>query len=122
VKARLRSECGVSLVESLVAVTILASALAVFLGGLSTGSIATAQADRLSTAHELARSQMESTKAAVYAAAPCTYPSIAAPATYGVSAVASSISGADANIEQITVTVTKDSVTVYTLQGYKVNR
>ncbi|TAK62063.1 MAG: hypothetical protein EPO22_07800 [Dehalococcoidia bacterium] len=121
-RARLRSERGVTLVEALVAVAILASALVVFLGGLSTGSLATAQSDRLSTAHELARSQLEATKAAAYNPPPYTYPSVAAPATYGVSAAASSISGADANIELITVQVTKGGATVFTLEGYKVNR
>ena len=121
-RARWRSERGVALVEALVAVAILASALVVFLGGLSTGSLATAQSDRLSTAHELARSQLEATKAAAYNAPPYTYPSVAAPATYGVSAEASSISGTDADIELITVQVTKDGATVFTLEGYKVNR
>ncbi len=121
-KARLRSERGVSLVETLVSVAILASALVVFLGGLSTGSLATAQADRLSTAHELARSQMEATKAEAYSPPPHTYSPVAAPATYGVSAVASSISAGDANVELITVQVTKDGATVFTLEGFKVNR
>ena len=110
------------LVEALVAVAITASALVVFMGGLSTGSLVTTQADNLSTAHELARSQLEATKAAAYNPAPYTYPSVAAPATYGVSAVASSIPGADADIELITVEVTRDGATVFTLEGYKVNR
>jgi type II secretory pathway pseudopilin PulG len=120
--ARLRSERGVTMVEALVAVAILASALVVFLGGLSTGSLATTQADNLSTAHELARSQMEATKGAAYNPPPYTYPSVGAPATYSVSAVASSISGTDAGIELITVEVTRDGTTVFTLEGYKVNR
>jgi prepilin-type N-terminal cleavage/methylation domain-containing protein len=120
--ARLRSERGVTLVETLVAVAILAMALVVFLGGLSTGALATSNADRLSTAHELARSQMESAKAAPYAAAPTSYPAVATPVGYGVSAVASSLSGGDARIQLITVTVTKAGAAVYTLEGYKVDR
>ncbi len=120
--ARLRSERGVTLVESLVAVGIMATALVVFLGGMSTGLLATSQADRLSTAHELARSQMEFTKAAAYGAAPYTYPTVTPPSGYAVSAAASTIPGADARIELITVQVTKDSAVVYSLEGYKVNR
>ncbi len=120
--ARLRSEAGFSLVESLVAVAILASALVVFLGGLSTGALATSSADRLSTAHQLARSQMEATKGEPYAAAPHTYPSVAAPATYAVSAVASALPGGDASIQLITVTVTKEGAPAFTLEGYKVDR
>lgn len=120
--ARLRSERGVTLVENLVALAILGSALLVFLGGMSTGLISTAQSDRLSTAHELARSQMEFTKADAYSVAPHTYATVTPPSGYGVTAVASAVSGGDANVELVTVEVTKDSVVVYSLEGYKVNR
>ena len=119
---RTHSESGFALVESLVAVGILGMALVVFLGGMSTGLLSTSQSDRLSTAHELARSQMEFTKAEAYAAAPHTYTSVTAPATFGVTSEATSISGGDANIQQISVQVTKDGVVVYSLDGYKVNR
>ena len=120
--ARLRSERGVTLVESLVAVAILGSALVVFLGGMSTGLVSTAQSDRLSSAHELARSQLEFTKGDVYSASPHSYATVTTPPGYGVTAVASAISGGDASIELVTVQVTKDSVVVYSLEGYKVNR
>ena len=103
-------------------VAVLASALVVFLGGLSTGSMSTAESDRLSTAHEIARSQMELTKAAAYSAPPFSYPTVTPPSTYGVSAAASTISGGDASIERIAVTVTKDSVALFSLEGFKANR
>ena len=119
---RLRSERGVTLVESLVAVGIMGTALVIFLAGMSTGLLATSQSDRLSTAHELARSQMEYTKNATYNAAPYTYPTVTPPSGYGVSAAASDISGGDSTIELITVQVTKDGAVVYSLEGYKVNR
>ena len=120
--ARLRSERGVALLEALVAPAILGMTLVVFIAGLSTGLLSTGQSDRLSTAHELARSQMEYTKAAAYNAAPYSYPTVTPPTTYGVTAAASAIGGADANIEMITVQVSKDGSVVYTLEGYKVNR
>ena len=120
--ARLRSERGVTLVEALVAVAILGAALVVFLAGMSAGLLSTSQSDRLSTAHELARSQMEYTKAAAYNAAPYAYPTVTPPSGYAVSANASAISGGDANVQLITVQVTKDSAVVYALEGYKVNR
>jgi Tfp pilus assembly protein PilV len=120
--ARLRSERGVALLEALVATAILGMTLVVFIAGLSTGLLSTGQSDRLSTAHELARSQLEYTKAAAYNAAPYAYPTVTPPATYGVTAAASAIGGADANIELITVQVSKDGNAVYTLEGYKVNR
>ena len=117
-----RSERGFGLVETLVAVAIAGSALAMFLSGMSSGTIVTSQADRLSTAHELARSQIESTKAAAYNPPPYTYTSISAPSGYAVTSMAGAIAGANSDIEQVTVTVTKNSVTVYSLQDYKVNR
>ena len=71
--ARLRSERGVALVEALVAVAILGMTLVVFLSGISTGLVTTGQSDRLSTAHELARSQIEYDEGAVCHAAPYSY-------------------------------------------------
>jgi prepilin-type N-terminal cleavage/methylation domain-containing protein len=120
--ARFQSEAGFGLVESLVALAILGTALVVFLGGMSTGLLSTSQSDRLSTAHELARSQLEFTKADAYQPAPHTYTSVAAPSGYAVSAEASSVSGGDGDIELITVQVTKNSTIAYSLEGYKVNR
>ena len=87
--ARLHSERGVTLVETLVAVGILGLALVVFLAGLQTGLISTRQSDSLSTAHELARSQMEYTKAAAYQAAPATYATVTPVSGYAVTANAS---------------------------------
>ena len=120
--ARLRSERGVALMEALIASAILGMTLVVFVAGLSTGLLSTGQSDRLSTAHELGRSQIEYTKAAAYNAAPYTYPTVTPPSGYGVTASASSIGGGDANVELITVQVSKDGNAVYTLEDYKVNR
>jgi Tfp pilus assembly protein PilV len=122
VNERLRSERGVALVEALVAVAIAGTALVMFLSGMSAGLLSTSQSDRLSTAHELARSQVESTKAATYHAPPYTYASVPAPSGYSVSATANSIAGAGAGIELITVTVTKDGAAIFTLEDYKVDR
>jgi type II secretory pathway pseudopilin PulG len=108
--------------ESLIAVAILSMTLVVFLGGLSTGLLATGQADRLSTAHELARSQMEYTKNDIFHAAPFTYATVTPPATYAVTSTASTISGGDASMETLTVSVSKDGIAVFSLEGYKVNR
>ena len=120
--ARLRSERGFALMESLIAVASLGLTLVVCIAGLSTGLLATGQADRLSTAHELARSQVEYTKNDAFHVAPFTYPTVTPPATYAVTSTASTISGGDANVESITVSVSKDGVAVFSLEGYKVNR
>jgi Tfp pilus assembly protein PilV len=120
--ARLHSERGVALMEVLIAVAILSMTLVVFLGGLSTGLLATAESDRLSTAHELARSQLEYTKSSPFSTAPYSYPTVTAPSTYGVTSTASAISGGDANVQLITVQVSKDGAPVFSLEDYKVNR
>ena len=120
--ARLHSERGVTLVETLVAVGILGLALVVFLAGLQTGLISTRQSDSLSTAHELARSQMEYTKAAAYQPAPATYATVTPVSGYAVTANAAAIAGGDANVQLITVQISKDGAPAFTLEGYKVNR
>jgi len=119
---RLQAEEGFTLVEALVSVAILSLALVVFLAGLSTGVLSSNQSDRLSTAHELARSQMEYTKETVYQAAPSSYPTVTPPSGYQVASNASTISGGDADIQLITVQVSKDGLVVYALEGYKVDR
>jgi type II secretory pathway pseudopilin PulG len=116
------SERGVSLVETLVAVAILGTALVVFMAGLSTGVLATGRADRLSTAHELARSQMENTKAQSYVIAPHTYPSVPAPSGYAVTSEATDADNGDASVQLITVEVTKAGELLFTLEGLKVER
>ena len=121
-KARLGSERGVSLVESLIAVAILGTALVVFMAGISTGSLATGQTDKLSTAHELARSQMESTKDDAFVAAPHSYPTVTPPSGYSVTSTASSIPLGDPDVQLITVQVDRDGAPVFTLEGYKVDR
>ncbi|MEX2247766.1 MAG: type II secretion system protein [Dehalococcoidia bacterium] len=118
----MRSERGVTLVETLVALGIISTALIVFLAGISTGVISTSRSDRLSTAHEVARSQMEYTKALAYSAPPAAYPTVTPPAGYTVTANASAIPGGDASIQLVTVQVSKDGGVVFTLEGYKVDR
>ena len=120
--ARLQSEQGFTLVEALVSVAILTMALMMFLLGLSTGVLSSAQSDRLSSAHELARSQMEYTKELPYQAAPVTYATVTPPAGYTVAANASNVAGGDTKIQLVTVAVTKDGLVVYSLEGFKVNR
>lgn len=116
------SERGVTLVETLIAVAVLGIAIVVFVAGLSTGTLSTTKIDRLSTAHALARSQMEHTKNEAYTAAPHVYPSVTTPTGFSVSSEATSIALGDAAVQRITVEVSDATGVVYTLEGYKVNR
>lgn len=122
VVGRASSERGVTLVETLIAVAVLGIAIVVFVAGLSTGTLSTSKVDRLSTAHELARSQMESTKDEEFVAAPHTYPSVSAPTGFSVTSEATSITLGDADVQLITVEVSDASGVVFTLEGFKVDR
>jgi prepilin-type N-terminal cleavage/methylation domain-containing protein len=120
--ARARSERGVTLVETLIAVAVLGIAIVVFVAGLSTGTVSTSHSERLSTAHELARSQMEHTKDATYNAAPYAYPTVVPPAGYTVTSNAGAIPLGDTSIQLITVEVSDAAGVLFTLEGYKVDR
>jgi prepilin-type N-terminal cleavage/methylation domain-containing protein len=120
--AHLRSEQGFTLVEALVSVAILALALTVFLTGLSTGVLSASHSDRLSAAHELARSQMEYTKELPYQPAPTSYATVTPVASYSITASAAAIPEGDDDVQLIKVEVSKDGTVVFTLEGYKVNR
>ena len=114
---------GVSLVETLMAVTITGIAVTALLWALSTGSMAVRTIDHKTTADTLAKAQMEHTKDQTFVSAPTTYTSVTpVPSGYSVSAQASSISGRDSDIQKITVTVTYDGDTILTIDGYKMNR
>ena len=116
-------ERGASLVEALIAVAIVAIAVIPFLAAFSTGSLAVGKADRQVTAENLARSQLEYTKSQLYAVAPASYDIITPlPASYSVSSDATAISGRDANIQKITVTVQHDGKVLVVLEDFKLNR
>lgn len=110
-----QDERGVSLVETLVAVAILGLAVVAALTALSTGSLAMATADQGVTAQSLARWQLEEIKAAPYSA---TYSAIAQP-DYNISLGVNLIA---ANIQKITVTISRANKVLLVVEGYKVNR
>lgn len=119
----LPGEKGAGLVESLIAVAIMAIAVTAFLAAFSTGSLAVRRADKGVTAENLARSQLEYTKSQAYVAAPASYDTITpVPAGYSISSDATSIAGRDANIQKITVTATRDGKVLLVLEDFKLNR
>ncbi|MCZ6789995.1 MAG: hypothetical protein O7D33_08710 [Chloroflexi bacterium] len=119
----LPGEKGASLVESLIAVAIMAIAVTAFLAAFSTGSLAVRKLDKGVTAETLARSQLEYTKSQVYDVAPASYDTLTpVPAGYSISSNATSIGGRDANIQKITVTVSRDGEVALVLEEFKLNR
>ena len=119
----LSSENGASLAETLISVAIVAIAITTFLAAFSTGSLAVRKADKRVTAETLARSQMEYTKSQAYVAAPASYDIISPlPESYSITADATSISGRDANIQRINVTIRHGEEVLLTLEDFKLNR
>lgn len=110
-----QDERGTSLVEALVAVAILGLAIVAALTALSTGSFAVATVDQEATAQSLARWQLEEIKAAPYSAG---YSAITQP-DYNISV---SVDPMAANIQKITVTISRATKVLQVVEGYKVNR
>lgn len=119
---QLNNQKGISLVETLVAVAILGTAVVAFVVSLSTGSLAVNEHNKETTAQGLAQTQMEYTKDYTFDSGAATYPVLDVPETYNVSVGVEAVPGTDDNIQKITVTVLKDGVSVFTLADYKVNR
>ncbi len=125
-----RSEAGVSLIETLIALALLGLIAVAFLSGLVTVSKATILADERATAESLARSAMEYVKAAPYA------DSYSAPTpggedysgylpTIGVESLPDPNEppyGLLVGIQKITVTIEHDDESVLVVEGYKVKR
>jgi prepilin-type N-terminal cleavage/methylation domain-containing protein len=121
-----RKELGFTLVEVLVAMGILAIVGATFMISLSVGSRASLVSQERVNAESLAKSQMEDAKAFNYMRDATTYPVIdlgeLADYGYAISVLAEPLSTPDDGIQKITVTVTLDGETVFTLSDYKVDR
>lgn len=119
---RARSQTGLGLVETLIAVSILGTSVVAFVVALSAGSIAVTEQNEAVVAQSLVQTQLEYTKSSTYIPEATTYPVIDAPEDYTISVGVTSIPGADTDIQKITVTVSRDSETIISVSDYKVNR
>jgi type II secretory pathway pseudopilin PulG len=118
----LRGQQGIGLVETLVAVAILGTAVVAFIVSLSVGALSINEQDTETVAQGLAQTQMEYTKNYAYASGASTYPTVTVPSGYTVTVSAGSVTGTDTNMQKITVNVLRNGVNVVTLADYKVNR
>lgn len=116
-----RNQQGFTMVETVVSIAVLSTTAVALMGAISTGSLGYRVVGRQVTAVRLAVTQMENTKSyAPYLVPPASYPTVALPAGYGLTALATSITGRDANtLEKITITVTHNGSTLKVLEGYK---
>ena len=122
IRIKVRDQIGLGLVETLVAVAILGTSVVAFAAGLSAGSIAVSEQGEKEVTQGLAQTQLEYTKSYAYNPGAVTYPAVAAPPGYSISVGVSAVPGTDANMQKITVTVSREGQAVETVAGYKVNR
>jgi type II secretory pathway pseudopilin PulG len=122
VKNRAQDQKGLGLVETLVAVAILGTSVVAFVVALSAGSIAVGEQNEAVVAQSLVRTQLEYTKSYAYDAEATTYPTVDTPEGYTISVGVAAIPDTDADIQKITVTISRESETIITVADYKVNR
>jgi len=122
VKNRAQGQKGLGLVETLVAVAILGTSVVAFVAALSAGSIAVGEQDEEVVAQGLVQTQLEYTKSYPYEPEATIYPTVDTPEGYVISVDVASIPDTDADIQKITVTISRDSENIMTVADYKVNR
>jgi type II secretory pathway pseudopilin PulG len=122
VKNRAQGQRGLGLVETLVAVAILGTSVVAFVAALSAGSIAVGEQDKEVVAQSLAQTQLEYTKSYPYDPEATTYPIVDTPEDYVIAVNVASIPDTDADIQKITVTISRESENLITVEDYKVNR
>ncbi len=111
-----------TLVETLVAIAILGVSVSTFVMALSAGSLAVRNLDDDALARGLARSQMETIKAADYKLTGAEYNKINTPEGYDLDIVADPDLYSKTSIQKVTVNVLFEGNTVYSLEGYRVDR
>jgi len=123
----LKQERGLTLVEVLVALGILALVGVTFITGMAVTSKGSLISQERVAVESLAKSQMEDTKAQEYVAEATSYPTVTLPTDlsaqgYAMGVAAQPLNSPDDGIQRITVTVTRNGEMLFTLVDYKVNR
>lgn len=120
--AKARSQHGFMMIEMMLAVAIVGTAMFAVVSSFSTSSRASEHVQETTTAEWLATSQLEFIRTTAYVVTPGTYPAVAAPAGYVVANTTAAVTGGDLNIQTVFVTVTKSGEEVYSTSAVKVNR
>jgi prepilin-type N-terminal cleavage/methylation domain-containing protein len=121
-KNLLRNENGFSLMEMLIAVSIVGIAFSVFMTALSISSLSVGTLNEATVAQNLAQRQIEQTRAATYDATGASYTLVTAPAGYTIGLAVNSALYADNKIQKLTVTITHSAQQVLVVEDYKGNR
>jgi prepilin-type N-terminal cleavage/methylation domain-containing protein len=115
----LKSQKGISLIETLAAVAILGIIAVAFLSALATTSTARATNDERTSAKILAESIIENIKTDSYTA---EYTPVIPPEFPGYTASVTTTSERNGNIQKISVAISHKDHEVLTLESYKVDR
>ncbi|MEE8472426.1 MAG: hypothetical protein V3S82_04580 [Dehalococcoidia bacterium] len=110
------------MLETLIAVAIMGTAVVAFLSALSTASMSMGTVSESEVARNLAVSQLEQVRAAAFVPSPGSYSVIAPPAGYSISLDVLPVSGGDTNIQLIRTTVSVGGEAVVYVEDIKVNR
>lgn len=118
------NQSGMTLIESIVAIAILATISMVFLGGLVVSSKGTLESDEQATAESVARCQMEWVQGSTYVDnatqyTPMTLDTFNDYVGYSANISAEPLHLPDDGIQKITITVLHNSRWVMSIEGYK---
>ncbi len=115
-------QSGVILLETLVGVAVISTTVLAALVALSTASVASQQVQDDTRGAVVAVSQIELIRTLPFVATPGTYTSVTPPAGYAVSNTTAAYPGGNANIQNVTVTVTFGGDVVQEQTIVKINR
>jgi prepilin-type N-terminal cleavage/methylation domain-containing protein len=115
----IKSQKGISLIETIAALAILSIISVAFLSALATTSSARATNEERTSAKILAESIIENIKSDDFTAA---YTPVVPPEFPGYTASVITVNERNGNIQKITVTISHQDHQVLTLQDYKVDR
>lgn len=113
---------GFLMVETVFAIAIVGTAVATAAGAMSVSAKVMERASVRTTAAWIAVSQAELIRDASYVTTGGTYASVPTPALFTVSNSTSAFPGGDASIQNVTITVQRNGVTVLTSEIVKVDR
>ena len=113
-----KGQKGMTLLEVVISLAVLAVVVAPFVNALSTGLFSVVLVDETTAATNLARYQLEDTISRPYVEPP-DYPTISPPAGYSVSLAAEVLD--PQQLEKITATVSSDRGTLLDVTAYKLN-
>ena len=121
---RKNNQKGMTLIETIVAVAILAAIGVVFIGGLIVSSKGTLEADEQATAESIARCQMEWVQGQPYVNNTTQYsPADMGPFDdydgYSANITALSLHTPDNGIQKVTITILHNDNWVMSIEGYK---